>query len=101
FVNVIRNIAFVAFIWHFGSFSLEPNRIISIGMLYALVEYLTRFFEPVTAIVNQFPLIRQARASGERMFALMDHEGEEVKMNKSTVQRRYLFPERVVCICCK
>src|SRR5690625_4077012 len=50
-----------------------------IGMLYALVDYLTRFFEPVTAIVNQFPLIEQARASGDRMFKLMDHEGEEVR----------------------
>lgn len=78
FVNVIRNLAFVGFIWYFGSFSLEPTSIISIGMLYALVDYLTRFFEPVTAIVNQFPLIEQARASGDRMFKLMDHEGEEV-----------------------
>lgn len=78
FVDTIRNIAFVGFIWYFGSFSLEPNSIISIGVLYALVDYLTRFFEPVTAIVNQFPLIEQARASGDRMFKLMDHEGEEV-----------------------
>ncbi|MBO1002892.1 ABC transporter ATP-binding protein [Pseudogracilibacillus auburnensis] len=77
-VNVVRNIAFVAFIWYFGSFSLEPNSVISIGLLYALVDYLTRFFEPVTAIVNQFPLIEQARASGARMFKLMDVAGEEV-----------------------
>lgn len=77
-VDVLRNIAFVAFIWYFGSLSLEPSSIISIGMLYALVDYLSRFFEPVTAVVNQFPLIEQARASGERMFKLMDHQGEEV-----------------------
>lgn len=77
-VTVIRNITFVIFIVYFGNLSLEPSSIISIGMLYALVDYYTRFFEPVTAIVNQFPLIEQARASGNRMFALMDREGEEV-----------------------
>lgn len=84
-VNVVRNIAFVAFIWYFGSFSLEPGSVVSIGLLYALVDYLTRFFEPVTAIVNQFPLIEQARASGARMFKLMDVPGEEVK-NDSIAQ---------------
>ena len=77
-VNAIRNITFVAFIWYFGNFSLEPTSVISIGMLYALVDYLTRFFEPVTDIVNQFPLIEQARAAGDRMFKLMDHDGENV-----------------------
>src|SRR5690625_466843 len=81
-VNAIRNITFVAFIWYFGNFSLEPTSVISIGMLYAHVDYLTRFFEPVTAIVNQFPLIEQARASGDRMFKLMDHDGEEVQDSK-------------------
>lgn len=76
-VTFLRNITFVIFLWHFGSLSLEPTSIISIGMLYALVDYFTRFFEPVTAIVNQFPLIEQARASGGRMFKLMDYPGEE------------------------
>src|SRR5690625_2491336 len=77
-VNALRNLTFVAFIWYFGNFSLEPTSVISIGMLYALVDYLTRFFEPVTDIVNQFPLIEQARAAGDRMFKLMDHDGENV-----------------------
>lgn len=81
-VHALRNIAFVTFIWYFGNLSLEPTSIISIGMLYALVDYLTRLFEPITMLVNQFPLIEQARASGSRMFALMDHPGEDLKDEK-------------------
>src|SRR5690625_2059443 len=84
-VNVLRNSTFVAFIWYFGNLSLEPSSIISIGMLYALVDYLTRFFEPVTDIVNQFPLIEQARAAGTRMFRLMDEHGEDV--DKRTLEK--------------
>jgi len=61
-----------------------------IGMLYALVDYLTRFFEPVTAIVNQFPLIEQARASGDRMFKLMDHEGKRSGIRQLLVIREIL-----------
>lgn len=81
-VTVIRNITFVMFIVYFANLSFEPSSVISIGMLYALVDYFTRFFEPVTAIVNQFPLIEQARASGNRMFALMDRKGNEIDDRK-------------------
>ncbi|WP_010093791.1 ABC transporter ATP-binding protein [Ornithinibacillus scapharcae] len=77
-VNVFRNIAFVAFIWYFGSASLDLNTMISIGMLYAIVDLLTRLFEPVNDIVNQLPLLEQARVAGTRVFALMDIDGEEV-----------------------
>lgn len=81
-VTVFRNIAFVGFIWYFGSSSLEPESIISIGVLYAFVDYLNRLFEPVTDIVNQLPLIEQARVAGNRVFELMDHDGEDVLNDK-------------------
>ncbi|MEC5423738.1 ABC transporter ATP-binding protein [Virgibacillus sp. C22-A2] len=86
-VTVFRNLAFVGFIWYFGSFSLEPGSIISIGMLYAIVDYLTRLFEPVTDIVNQLPLIEQARVAGNRVFELMDHDGEDVVNDKVSKYR--------------
>jgi ATP-binding cassette, subfamily B, multidrug efflux pump len=84
-VNVFRNIAFVAFIWYFGSASFDLNSVISIGMLYAIVDLLTRLFEPVNDIVNQLPLLEQARVAGGRVFALMDLEGEEV--NQKEIKR--------------
>ena len=84
-VTFFRNMTFVVFIWYFGSQSLEPSGIISIGMLYAFVDYLTRLFEPVTDIVNQLPLLEQARVAGGRVFELMDHEGEE--MNHTMIPR--------------
>ncbi|WP_174616169.1 ABC transporter ATP-binding protein [Virgibacillus ihumii] len=81
-VTVFRNLAFVGFIWYFGSFSLNPESVISIGVLYAFVDYLTRLFEPMEDIVNQLPLIEQARVAGSRVFKLMDHNGEQVVNDK-------------------
>ncbi|MGY0693831.1 ABC transporter ATP-binding protein [Virgibacillus sp. FSP13] len=81
-VTVFRNLAFVGFIWYFGSASLEPGNIISIGVLYAFVDYLNRLFEPIEDIINQLPLIEQARVAGGRVFELIDHDGEEVKNDK-------------------
>ncbi|WP_088049618.1 ABC transporter ATP-binding protein [Virgibacillus dakarensis] len=78
-VTVFRNLAFVGFIWYFGSASLEPGSIISIGVLYAFVDYLNRLFEPLEDIVNQLPLIEQARVAGSRVFELMDRNGEDVR----------------------
>ncbi|MFD1849963.1 ABC transporter ATP-binding protein [Oceanobacillus bengalensis] len=77
-VTVIRNLTFVGLIWYYGSASFDLNSVISIGLLYAFVDYITRLFEPVTDIVNQLPLLEQARVAGGRVFELMDVDGEDV-----------------------
>lgn len=77
-VSFLRNLTFVGFIWYFGSASLQPDSVLSIGLLYAFVDYITRLFQPVTNIVNQLPLVEQARVASRRVFAFMDLEGENV-----------------------
>src|SRR5699024_5850663 len=74
-----RNLAFVLFLLYFGLVSLDPTSVISIGMLYAIVDYITRLFEPGNDIVNQLPLIEPARVAGHRVMPLMDHEAEAVQ----------------------
>ncbi|WP_181349316.1 ABC transporter ATP-binding protein [Thalassobacillus sp. CUG 92003] len=81
-VNVLRNIAFVAFLWYFGSASLGTEGIVTVGVLYAFVDYLNRLFQPVTEMVNQLPLLEQARVSARRVFELLDEEGEEVSRDE-------------------
>lgn len=94
-VTVLRNITFVGFIWYFGSGSLNLTSIISIGMLYAFVDYITRLFEPVTDIVNQLPLIEQARVAGHRVFELMDHKGEAIQNSKINLYRGHVVFDQV------
>ncbi|WP_409299329.1 ABC transporter ATP-binding protein [Peribacillus sp. SCS-26] len=81
-VNVLRNITFVAFIWYFGKESLNVNSVISLGMLYALVDYINRLFHPISGIVNQFANLEQALVAGERVFNLLDEKGTEVSDGK-------------------
>ncbi|MFP3441184.1 multidrug ABC transporter permease, partial [Pantoea sp. SIMBA_133] len=52
-VNILRNISFVALIWYFGGASLTSGAVISLGVLYAFVDYLNRLFQPVTNMVHQ------------------------------------------------
>ncbi|WP_163583137.1 ABC transporter ATP-binding protein [Gracilibacillus saliphilus] len=84
-VNALRGVAFVAFIWFFGSNALSGESLITAGVLYAFVDYLTRLFEPMTQIVNQLPQLEQARVAGARVFELLDEKGEkieQVEMNR-------------------
>ncbi|WP_345243293.1 ABC transporter ATP-binding protein [Pontibacillus salipaludis] len=78
-VNVLRNLAFVAFIWYFGGASLGVGSIVTAGVLYAFVDYLNRLFQPVIDVVNQLAQLEQARVAATRVFELMDHDGEVVQ----------------------
>jgi ATP-binding cassette, subfamily B, multidrug efflux pump len=77
-VNVLRNIVFVAFIWYFGAQAITPTSVISLGMLYAIVDYINRIFQPVQGIVNQLANLEQALVAGERVFQLLDESGIDV-----------------------
>ncbi|MGD7045183.1 ABC transporter ATP-binding protein [Jeotgalibacillus proteolyticus] len=78
-VTILRNLTFVAFIWYFGSDAIGAESVVSVGVLYAFVDYITRLFQPVTGIVNQLANLEIALVAGERVFELLDENGEEVK----------------------
>ncbi|QYR24136.1 ABC transporter ATP-binding protein/permease [Paenibacillus sp. sptzw28] len=78
-VNVMRNIAYVSLIWYFGGSSITgPGAVVSLGVLYAFVDYLNRLFQPIANIVNQLANLETALVSAERVFVLLDEEGEDV-----------------------
>lgn len=78
-VNVIRNAAYVALIWYFAGGTLTtPGGFVTLGVLYAFVDYLNRLFQPIVNIVNQLPNLETALVSAERVFVLLDEEGVDV-----------------------
>lgn len=81
-VGVIRSLTFVLFIWYFGGASLTATTAISVGVLYAFVDYITRLFNPVSGIVNQLAKLEQALVASERVFRLLDRSGEDVSDEK-------------------
>ncbi|CAM4093840.1 MULTISPECIES: ABC transporter ATP-binding protein [Bacillus cereus group] len=78
-VSVLRNIAFTGVIWYFGGASLSASGVISLGILYAFVDYLTRLFSPITNMVNQLANLEQSRVASERVFELLEEKGEAVE----------------------
>ncbi|WP_230503280.1 ABC transporter ATP-binding protein [Sutcliffiella rhizosphaerae] len=82
-VGVLRNISFVVVIWYFGGASLGIGTMVSLGVLYAFVDYLGRMFGPITGMVNQLANLEQARVSAVRVFELMDEAGIQVSDERS------------------
>jgi ATP-binding cassette subfamily B multidrug efflux pump len=79
-VNVVRNVLFIIVIWMFWGDSLRSA--VSVGVLYAFVDYMNRMFSPIVGIVNQLSNLETARVSAERVFKLMDEEGIDVVAGK-------------------
>lgn len=94
-VDVIRSLTFIFFIWYFGGASLSAESVVSVGMLYAFVDYITRLFNPVTGIVNQFAALEHSLVAAERVFKLLDREGEPVSDHKITRYRGNVRFEKV------
>ncbi|MCM2676959.1 ABC transporter ATP-binding protein [Alkalicoccobacillus plakortidis] len=84
--GVLRNLVFVALIVVvMGSVGGGWASFLTLGIIYAFVDYVNRLFEPVNQIVNQLANLEQARVSGDRVFELMDKEGTSV--DDSTMER--------------
>ncbi|MEH7386964.1 ABC transporter ATP-binding protein [Bacillus sp. JJ1521] len=79
-VNTLRLIMFTIFIFYFGTQSLSVGEVASAGTLYAFVDYLTRLFNPITNVVNQFSQLERSLVAGKRVFDVLDLNGEEVSV---------------------
>jgi len=84
-VNTLRLIMFTIFIIYFGTQSLSIGEVASAGTLYAFVDYLTRLFNPITNVVNQFSQLERSLVAGKRVFDVLDKKGEAV--SEDTIPR--------------
>jgi ATP-binding cassette, subfamily B, multidrug efflux pump len=84
-IDLVYAAALIVVLSFFGVTSF--NQPIEIGVLYAFVNYLDRFFEPVNQIMMRLSMFQQAIVASSRVFALLDEkevapgqsEGKEVE----------------------
>jgi ATP-binding cassette subfamily B multidrug efflux pump len=68
-VDLIYVVALILVLYFFG---VQPSESVKIGVLYAFINYLERFFEPVNMMMMRLSQMQQALVSAERVFQLMD-----------------------------
>lgn len=77
-IGVIKVVALIIFVWYFGGMSLTATSAVSLGMMYAIVDLISRLLHPLHGIVNQFANLEQALVAGERAFSLLEEPGIQV-----------------------
>lgn len=75
-VNLVRNVLFLVLLLTFWNGSFGTG--VTVGVLYAFIDYMNRMFQPIVGIVNQLTNLESARVSAERVFQLLDEQGDEV-----------------------
>jgi ATP-binding cassette subfamily B multidrug efflux pump len=75
-VGTIGRLVMAIVIWYFGSESLHSA--ISFGVFYAFIDYLGRIFDPIIGIFDQLANAQRAFVSAEKVFNILDLDGEEV-----------------------
>ncbi|TGE31657.1 ABC transporter transmembrane domain-containing protein [Desulfosporosinus sp. Sb-LF] len=69
-VDLIYTVALVLVLDFFGFQSLKGP--IQIGVLYAFINYLDRFFEPVNMMMQRLSQVQQSLVAAERVFEILD-----------------------------
>ena len=76
-IDLVYTFALVLILSFFGISSMDSP--IEIGVLYAFVNYIDRFFEPVNDVMQRLSIYQQAIVAGSRVFDVMDEEEEAPK----------------------
>ena len=74
-VSYVCNIAALAILIYFGG-HMALDGIITIGTLVAFQRYISKFFQPIQELAEEFNVIQSAVACAERIFWLLDTEPE-------------------------
>ncbi|AGK53162.1 ABC transporter ATP-binding protein [Bacillus sp. 1NLA3E] len=69
-IDLVYVMALIIVLSYFGISSF--NSPIEVGVLYAFINYLDRFFEPVNNMMMRLSLFQQAIVAGARVFKLLD-----------------------------
>lgn len=69
-IEVIRSLGIATIIYYGGGQVISS--VIEFGVLYAFIDYLQRFFEPILDLTEKYNILQSAMASSERIFTILD-----------------------------
>ena len=69
-IEILAALSGALIIWIGGGWALE--RVVTIGVLVAFLQYSRRFFQPISDLSEKFNIFQAAMAASERVFTLLD-----------------------------
>ena len=87
-IDLLSVLILVAIIWIFG---LQVTAgVAEVGVLYAFLNYLGRFTEPLAEITQRFNLYQQAMVAGDRVHTLIEESEQHYRDTPAQVTRGHL-----------
>lgn len=80
FLHSLYSIGIALLLWFGGGDVLRG--VIEFGVLYAFIQYVKMFFEPINNLAERYNVLQAAMASSERIFQLLDTKPEIVNSGK-------------------
>ena len=83
-IDLVYFAAILVLLTYFGVASFETA--VEIGVVYAFVTYISRFFEPINQMMEQLAIFQQAIVAAKRVFEILDETDDEPKQLNTAVQ---------------
>lgn len=74
--SAMQSFVFALLVIVFSLTFLSPVEALTVGTMYLLVDYITRFFNPLYEMVGQIEIFEQARVAAVKVFEMIDEEEE-------------------------
>ncbi|MCG1008788.1 ABC transporter ATP-binding protein [Salinicoccus sp. ID82-1] len=84
-ISMISVLAIALILGYFGLLSFEST--VTAGVIFAFIQYMERFFEPLSQVSQNLNIFQQALVSASRVFALMDDDRLEPAQSEDAACR--------------
>lgn len=71
-IDLVYTLALIILLSYFGITSFSNT--VEVGVIYAFVTYIDRFFEPINQVMQRLSIFQQAIVAAARVFSLLDEE---------------------------
>ena len=76
-IETLRSILLMILVVVFASIFLDTKTALTVGSMYLIIDYSTKFMDPLYNIVGMLDIIEQARVSTNKVYELLDKEVED------------------------
>lgn len=73
-IDLVYTLALIMLLSYFGITSFSST--VEVGVIYAFVTYIDRFFEPINQVMQRLSIFQQAIVAASRVFDLLDEKDE-------------------------
>ncbi|AYC30789.1 ABC transporter ATP-binding protein [Paenisporosarcina cavernae] len=83
-IDLVYALAIILVLSYFGITSFSNT--VEVGVIYAFVTYIDRFFEPINQVMQRLSIFQQAIVAGSRVFKLLDEKEVVPAQNNQSIE---------------